>query len=77
VKELVHRPEAPAAGTGAAEDRCEEAGRIEGRRRGIEEEENDSADEKDQGSANETAGGCHADAGVHCLSEASLRAQEA
>jgi hypothetical protein len=72
----VHRPEASAARTLDAKKGFEEAGRIETRRRGIEKEENDSADEKEQGSANVTGRGCHADAGAHCLSEASLRPHE-
>ena len=44
----MHRPQAPAAGARRAEDRPEDAGRVEAVGRGVEEEKDDCGNEKDQ-----------------------------
>jgi hypothetical protein len=72
----VHRPEASAAGALDAKKGIEEAGGIEACGRGIEKEKNDSKKDKGERPTKAPGGGCHADAGAHCLSEASLRPHE-
>ena len=76
MKQVVDRPKAPAAGALEAKKGAEEAGWVETGRGRVEQVENDSNDKSEEHCGGATSGGCHADVGAHCLSEASLRAQE-